>query len=193
MLTIPIIQDKLFFEMTPLIPTCEYSNDSGSFMPYAQLRISEIQNSGIEIDLTAFVTHPEVTDGDDFIANDDLMAISMNLNPDNTDNILTFICNASNSCIVMKNGTLLDNYQCERRSGEDERGIYWSIKIVLPPDFLQKHFGLSTLTGVNSVRCNAFKAKMKHPHKHFGAVAPFKTAYDLCTADNLAEFKVINM
>lgn len=190
---LPIIQDKLFFEMTPLVPTSEYSNDSGSFMPYAQLRISEIKDSGVEIDLTAFVTHPETTDENDFIDNDDLMAISMNLNPDNTDTILTFVCNASNSCILMKNGIIQDMYPCERRSGEDERGIYWSVKIKLLPDFLKQHFGILTLNGISSVRCNAFKAKLKHPHKHFGAVAPFKTAYDFSSADNLADFKVINM
>lgn len=193
MLTIPIIHDKLFFEMTPLLPTCEYSHDSGSFMPYAQLRISEIQNNGIEIDLTAFVTQPEITDNDDFIINDDLMAVSMNLNPDNSETILTFVCNASNRCILFKDGILQDEFPCERRSGEDERGIYWSVKITLTPAFLKQNFGIHTLSGINSVKCNAYKAKLKYPHKHFGAVAPFNIAYDFCAADNLAEFKVINM
>ena len=66
MFTFPIIQDRLFFEMTPLIPTREYCSDSGSFMPYAQVRFSEIKDNGIEIDLSAFVTLPEVSGEDDF-------------------------------------------------------------------------------------------------------------------------------
>ena len=193
MFTFPIIQDRLFFEMTPLIPTREYSNDSGSFMPYAQVRFSEIKDNGIELDLYAFVTSPEVSGEDDFILTDDLIAVSMNLNPLLSNTVLTFICNSSDHCLLLKDGDVQKEYPCERRSGEDERGVYWSVKISLPATFLDQYFGVTTLYGIDSVLCNAYKAKLNHPHKHFGAVASFKKSYDLTSPENLVEFQVINM
>ena len=193
MLSVPIIQDRLFFEMTPLVPAREYCSDSGSFMPYAQFRISEIKDDGIEIDLTAFVTFPEVSGEEDFISTDDLMAVSMNFNPTQSNTILTFICNSSDHCLLIKDGEVQDEYPCERRSGEDERGVYWSVKIALSPDLIESNFGIRTLSSMNSILYNAYKAKLKYPHKHFGALAPFKIAYDFTSPENLAVFQVINM
>ena len=193
MFSFPIIQDKLFFEMTPMIPTREFSTDSGSFMPYALLRMAEINGAGIEIELTAFVTLPEVIESEDFINTDDLMAISINLNPEQSDTILTFICNAKNHCVLIKNGKNLGEFVCERRSGEDERGVYWSVTLPLSTSFLEEQFGVSSLNNIDHILCNAYKTKMKNPHKHFGAVAPFKNAYDLTSFDNLTAFKVISL
>ena len=193
MFTFPIIQDKLFFEMTPLIPTREYSDDNGSFMPYALLRAAEISGSGIELDLSAFVTLPEVSGDDDFIASDDLLAVSVSLNPEYTDTVLTFVCNASDRCSMFRNGEYVKEFTCSRRSGEDERGVYWSVTLALSPEFLNEHFGITTLNEIDSVRCNAFKAKMRNPHRHFGAVAPFSRPYDLTSPDNLADFRVMSM
>ena len=193
MFTFPIIQDKLFFEMTPLIPTREFSGDSGSFMPYALVRMAEISGNGVEIDLSAFVTLPEISGDEDFVSSDDLMAVSINLNPENCDSVLTFICNASDRCILLKNGEFLEEFVCDRRSGEDERGVYWSVTLPLSTAFMKQHFDIDSLDETDYVMCNAYKAKMNAPHRHFGAVAPFAKAYDFSSPENLVPFKVIKM
>ena len=193
MFTYPTIQDKLFFEMTPLIPSCVFSPDSGSFMPYALLRMAEIHGIGVVLDVTAFENKPDTTGGEDFLKTDDLMAVSINLDPEHCKDNYTFVCNSSDRCFLFTNGECIAEQTCERRSGEDERGDYWAVSITLSPDKLKELFGISTLDSVKVVRANMFKAKLDQPHRHFGAVAPFARAYDLFCSENLADFQVLPM
>ena len=60
MIQFPIIQDKLFFEMTPLLPTTEYDDPSTSFHPYALARFSEIQGTGIQTEVYAALCTTDV-------------------------------------------------------------------------------------------------------------------------------------
>ena len=191
MYTLPVIKDKLFYEMTPLIPTCEYDPASGSFMPYALVRAAEITGIGLVLDMTAFVTTPEAEGGDTFLDSDDLLAVSLCAGADSP--VLTFACNAKDRCLMLKDGNPVSDHDCERRSGEDERGEYWSVTITLSPEELKEHFGLCSLSGLDHVLLNAFKAKIAHPHRHFGAVAPFRNSYEISSRENLAEFRVLPM
>jgi hypothetical protein len=192
MIQFPTIQDKLFFEMTPLLPTTEYDDLSTSFHPYALARFSEISGLGVEMEIFSFVTLPEISGSDDFIETDDLIAVSFDFSP-LKNRVLTFICNAGERCEMYLNGVSVGTYPCARKTGEDERGVYWYVSLRLTPDTLQEYFGISSATELSSVKGNVFKYKKNAPHRHFGAVAPFVKAYDVFDPENLADYPVIRM
>lgn len=192
MIQFPTIQDKLFFEMTPLLPTTEYADMATSFHPYALARFSEISGLGVEVEVFSFVTSPEISEADDFAETDDLVAVSFDFSPQKN-RVLTFVCNAGERCVMFLNGAPAGTYPCTRKTGEDERGVYWYISVLLSADTLREIFGISSVTELTSVRGNVFKYKKNAPHRHFGAIAPFVKAYDVFDPENLADLPVIRM
>ena len=125
----PCIANASSFEMTPLLPTTEYDARGTSFMPYALARMAWIRGTGAVFDLLAFVTEPEKEGSEDFFQTDDLLAVSFNFCPSRSDRVLTFLCNASDRCAVYLDGVYLREHSCVRRTGEDERGVFWNVSL----------------------------------------------------------------
>ncbi len=192
MIQFPIIQDKLFFEMTPLLPTTEYDDPSTSFHPYALARFSEIQGTGIQTEVYNFVELPETTDSEDYLQSDDLVAVSFDLNPGKGP-LVTVVCNSGNRSQLFCDGKVVGDFPCIRKKGEDERGMYWYIQFTLTPEDLRKYWGIETLSGTPVIRANVFKTKTGAPHRHFGAIAPYVHAYELFSRENLQDLPVIRM
>lgn len=191
MLRFPLIQDLNSLEMMPVLSCTEYPwSEGSSYMPFMTARIALVQGEGAVFDLFAFDTEPTADPEADHPLDDHLLAAVFNFFPAESGTTLGFAANAFDKCMLYVNGEAAGTLPCLRTAGEDERGIYWNVRVTLPCALLQQHYGKALPENGAQLMGNIFKAKRIGPKAHLGAVAPAVKNGFLFEAENANAFLV---
>ncbi len=192
MLYFPVIEESKDLDLTPLLTTSEYYGPVSSYMPIATARFAFTGDEGAVFELASFDTNPYVAGGES-ILEDSIVCAAFNFFPAGSSVVLRFICNSEGRCLLYKDSVPAGELKPELMHGEDERGVYWSIRAVIGRDLLKETYGKDAVLPGQQLRGNIFKQKASGAGKHLGAIAPFGGDGSLFDDRNLNCFEAILM